>query len=130
MTGPQADFWFPVNPLSSTFSGQLYTENSPLGIVAWRGQVVNLVSGERGRLVANIGDRAALGGYIRTNGWNEYLIMARGGTLIHVINGQLMAVLVDDDPQSVNNQTGYIGIELESFPSKVWVRNIWLKTLK
>lgn len=130
MTGPQADFWFPVSPMTENFSGQFYTENSPLGIVAWRGQVVNLVAGARPRLVANIADRAPLGGYVRTNDWNEYLIMVRGGTFIHVINGQLMAVLVDDDPHSVNNQTGYIGVELESFPCKVWVRNIWLKTLR
>jgi hypothetical protein len=31
---------------------------------------------------------------------NQYLIVTRGGTFIHVINGQLMAVYVDDDAQS------------------------------
>ena len=41
MTGPQADFWFPVNPLHASYSGQFYSENTPLGIVAWRGEVVN-----------------------------------------------------------------------------------------
>jgi hypothetical protein len=55
--------------------------------------------------------------------------MARGGTFIHVINGQLMAVLVDDDPQSSNNVAGMIGIEIHGAPSKVSVRNLWLKNL-
>src|ERR1700737_2400389 len=45
------------------------------------------------------------------------------------MNGQLMAVYVDDDPSSSNNQSGLIGIELEQVPSKVSVRNIWIKKL-
>jgi hypothetical protein len=130
MTGPQADFWYPVSPICSSFSGQFYSENTPLGILAWRGQVVNSSAGSKPRLVANIGSRDALGGYVRTNDWNEYLIMARGGTFIHVINGQLMAVYIDDDPASSNNQTGFIGIEIEGAPSRVSVRNVWLRRLK
>ena len=55
--------------------------------------------------------------------------MARGGTFIHILNGQLMAVYIDDDPASSNNQTGFIGIEIESSPSKVSVRNVWIKKL-
>jgi hypothetical protein len=45
------------------------------------------------------------------------------------MNGQLMAVYVDDDPTSSNNQSGFIGIELEQVPTKVSVRNIWIKKL-
>ena len=129
LTGPQADIWYPVGELASIFTGQFYSENTPLGIIAWRGQVVNSSPGQRPRLVGNIGDRLALGGYVKNNAWNEYLIMARGGTFIHVMNGQLMAVYVDDDPTSSNNQPGFIGIELEQVPTKVSVRNIWIKKL-
>jgi hypothetical protein len=129
LTGPQADIWYPVGVLGSIFTGQFYSENTPLGILAWRGQAVNSSPGQRPRLVGNIGDRFALGGYVRNNAWNEYLIMARGGTFIHIMNGQLMAVYVDDDPASSNNQSGLIGIELEQVPSKVSVRNIWIKKL-
>lgn len=129
MTGPQADFWFPVNPQVFVYNGQFYSENTPLGILAWRGQMVQSVPGHAQRLVGNIGDRTALGGYIRINDWNQYLVMARGGTFIHVINGQLMAVYVDDDPSSSNNKPGMIGIEIEGTPCKVSVRNIWLKKL-
>jgi 3-keto-disaccharide hydrolase len=129
MTGPQADFWFPVKPRNFVWTGQFYSENTPLGIIAWRGQVVNSVPGKAPRLIGDIGDRAALGGYIKINDWNQYLIMARGGTFIHVLNGQLMAVLVDDDPASSNNASGFIGIELEGIPCKVSVRDIWVKKL-
>jgi hypothetical protein len=40
MTGPQADFWFPVSPHQAQWTGQFYSENTPLGILAWRGEVV------------------------------------------------------------------------------------------
>jgi len=130
MTGPQADFWSPAFPVASEWTGQFYSENTPLGILAWRGQVVDSTSGKNPQLVGNIGDRTALGGYVKVNDWNQYLIMARGGTFIHILNGQLMAVYVDDDPDSSNNKTGMIGIEIEGAPSKVSVRNIWIKKLR
>ena len=129
MTGPQADFWFPVRPNNFVWTGQFYSENTPMGILAWRGQVVEMAPGKAQRLVGNIADRAALGGYVRINDWNQYLIMARGSVFLHVINGQLMAVFVDDDPASSNNKAGMIGIEIEGTPCKVSVRNIWLKKI-
>lgn len=63
-----------------------------------------------------------------TNGIPQYTVIARGGTFIHIVNGQLMAVLVDDDPNSSNNQPGWFGIEIEAI-TKLYVRNIWLKKL-
>ena len=130
MTGPQADFWSPAFPIASEWTGQFYSENTPLGILAWRGQVVDSTPGKTPQLVGNIGDRTPLGGYVKVNDWNQYLIMARGGTFIHILNGQLMAVLVDDDPDSSNNKTGMIGIEIEGSPSKVLVRNIWIRKIR
>jgi hypothetical protein len=127
MTGPQADFWFPVSPGTEQYTGQFYTENNPLGIIAWRGEVVQMGPGEPPQLEGNIQDRRALGGYVKTNDWNQYEVIARGGTFIHLINGQLMAVLVDDDANDVNNQPGLIGLEIESSPCKVSVRNVWVK---
>jgi Domain of Unknown Function (DUF1080) len=127
MTGPQADFWFPVRPQSEQFTGQFYTENNPLGIIAWRGETVEMGQNEPPTLVGTIQDRRALGGYVRTNDWNQYMIIARGGTFIHVLNGQVMAVLVDDDSSDVNNQPGLVGIEIEAAPCKVSVRDIWVK---
>jgi hypothetical protein len=66
---------------------------------------------------------------VKSNDWNQYTVIARGGTFIHILNGQLMAVMIDDDPESVNNQPGLFGIEIEA-TTKVSVRNIWLKKLK
>jgi hypothetical protein len=66
--------------------------------------------------------------YVKKNDWNEYTVIARGGVFIHILNGQLMAVMIDDDPTSSNNQSGEIRIEIESI-TKVYVRNIWIKKL-
>jgi len=131
MTGPQADFWFPVDPQHDQYSGQFYSENTKLGILSWRGQVTESEPGSTTpQLLGNIGNRAALGGYVVTNGWNQYEIIARGPVMMHLINGQLMAVFIDDDPNSSNNNAaGLIGIELESNPTKISVRNIWLRKL-
>jgi hypothetical protein len=123
MTGPQADFW-----PSQIYSGQFYSENTPLGIMAFRGQVVDGAGLGAKRLMGTIGDRTVLGNLVKMNDWNEYTVIARGGTFIHIVNGQLMAVMVDDDPQSNNNQSGLFGIEIEA-TTKVSVRNIWLKKL-
>lgn len=125
MTGPQADFW----PSAPYWTGQFYSENTPMRIQAWRGQVVEGAGFGVKRLMGDIGDRDALGKLVRMNDWNEYTVIARGGTLMHILNGQLMAVMVDDDPESSNNQPGLFGIEIEA-TTKVSVRNIWVKKVK
>ncbi len=129
MIGPQADFWYPVNENAKQYSGQLYSQNTSLGIVAWRGQVVESEPGKPPRLVGTIGDRAQLGTFVKDGEWNQYTIIARGGVILHILNGQLMAVLVDDDPASTNNVSGLFGLQIEGTPCKVSFRNIWLRKI-
>jgi len=127
LTGPQADFWFPVGRAAQQHTGQWYSENTMQGILAYRGQVTQALPGQGNRLVANIGDRQGLGGYVKNNEWNDYEIIARGGVMMHIMNGQLMAVFIDDNPNDANNQMGLIGFEIESQPCKISVRDIWWK---
>ena len=139
MIGPQADFWYPVNEQAKQYSGQLYSQNTSRGIIVWRGQVVESLPGQPlqdrpapatiPQLVGVIGDRGKLGAYVRDGAWNQYTIIARGGVILHILNGQLMAVLVDDDPASSNNVSGLFGLQIEGVPSKVSFRNLWLKKI-
>jgi len=129
MIGPQADFWYPVNDKAKDYSGQLYSQNTSRGIIAWRGQVVQALPGKLPQLVGLIGDRAKLGAYVKDGEWNQYTIIARGGVMMHILNGQLMAVLVDDDPASSNNVSGLFGLQIEGVPCKVSFRNLWLKKI-
>jgi hypothetical protein len=123
MTGPQADFW-----PAREYTGQFYSENTPMRIQAWRGQAVEGAGMGRKRLMGNIGELQALGTLVKPNDWNQYTVIARGPVCMHIVNGQLMAVMVDDDPESSNNQSGLFGIEIEAV-TKIWVRNIWVKKL-
>jgi hypothetical protein len=123
MTGPQADFW-----PSRVYTGQFYSENTPMRILAWRGQVVEGFGEKSKKLMGTIGDRTALGSIVRMNDWNQYTVIARGGTFLHIVNGQLMAAMIDDDPSSSNNQPGLFGIEIEA-TTKVFVRNMWVKQI-
>jgi hypothetical protein len=123
MTGPQADFW-----PSRVYTGQFYSENTPMRILAWRGQVVEGFGARSKKLMATISDRAVLGSLVRMNDWNQYAVIARGGTFLHIVNGQLMSAMVDDDPESSNNQRGLFGIEIEA-TTKVFVRSMWVKKL-
>src|SRR2546425_9077601 len=123
MTGPQADFW-----PSRVYTGQFYSENTPMRILAWRGQVVEGFGAASKKLMGTIGDRDTLGALVRMNDWNQYTVIARGGTFVHIVNGQLMSAMIDDDPASSNNQPGMFGIEIEA-TTKVFVRNMWVKKL-
>ena len=123
MTGPQADFW-----PSRVYTGQFYSENTPMRILAWRGQLVEGFGEKSKKLMGTIAGRVALGAIVRANDWNQYTVIARGGTFLHIVNGQLMAAIVDDDPQSSNNHAGLFGIEIES-TTTVSVRSFWLKKL-
>lgn len=129
MIGPQADFWYPVDKEAKQYSGQLYSQNTSRGIVVWRGQVVQTLPNKLPRLMGVIGDRGNLGMYVKDGQWNQYTIMARGGVILHILNGQLMAVLVDDDPASSNNVSGLIGLQIEGIPCKISFRNLWLKKI-
>ena len=71
----------------------------------------------------------ALKAYIKENDWNQFHVIARGNTLIHILNGHVTAVFVDDD---VKNRTlkGLLGFQMHvGPPMKVEFRNIYLKTL-
>jgi hypothetical protein len=125
MTGPQADFW----PSAKFWTGQFYSENTPMRILAWRGQVVEGFSTKSKKLMGNIGDIMDLAKIVKKNDWNQYTVIARGGVFIHIINGQVMAVMIDDDPKSSNNVSGYVGIEIEA-TTKIYVKNMWIKKLK
>jgi hypothetical protein len=128
MIGPEADFSFPAGK-DLAYNGQVYSQNTGHGILAWRGQVVEIIPDKFPRLLGAVGDRDQLGSLIK-DGWNQYEIVAREGVILHLLNGQLMAVLIDDEGSSVNNSPGLIGLQLLGSPCKVSFREIWLRKLK
>ncbi len=129
MIGPQADFWYPVSDMAKEYSGQLYSQNTSRGIIVWRGQVVQSFAGKLPQLAGVIGNRNQRGAFVKDGALHEYSIIARGNVILHILNGQLMAVLIDDDPASSNNVSGLIGLQIEGAPCKVSFRNLWLRKM-
>jgi 3-keto-disaccharide hydrolase len=95
--------------------------------IGWRGNVVRMEAGQRPRVVASLGDRDALMERIRLGDWNELHIIARGNQLTHIVNGQVMAILIDDDA-AARKMKGVIALQIEQFGTgRISFRNIWLK---
>src|SRR5688572_4964344 len=122
LKGYQADFDF-----AGRYTGQLYEQGSPRGIIAWRGQVVRAEQGKRPRLLSTLGDPDELKNLIKTGDWNQLHIIARGNTLTHIINGRTMSIFIDDDP-TMAAAKGLIALQIEN-NGKVSFRNLWLKNL-
>ena len=122
--GYQADFDF-----NNQYTGQLYEQSSPRGIVAWRGQVVATEPGKKPTLLGTLGSSDDLKAVIKPGEWNQVEVIADGNTLIHIVNGRIMAVLVDTDTK-FSQSKGLIALEVEG-PGNVKIRhrNIWLKKL-
>lgn len=95
--------------------------------IAWRGSIVRMEPGKRPRALGSIGDRDALMDTIKLGEWNELHIIAKGNQITHIINGQVMAILIDDDPAAAKTK-GVIALQIEQFGTgKISFRNIWLK---
>ena len=108
------------------FTGQFYEERAR-GFLAMRGQFTYVGEGGKPGLVASLGDNAALKEFIKGSDWNDLHLIARGNTLIQILNGHLMSMLIDDD-KAGRKMDGLIGIQAHlGPPMKIEVRNIRLK---
>jgi len=66
---------------------------------------------------------------MKAGDWNQINVIARGSTIIQILNGAVMSMVVDEDLK--NRQLGgLIGFQMHvGPPMKVEFRNIWLKLL-
>lgn len=123
MKGYQADI-----DAEQVYSGQIYEERGR-GFLALRGQIAYVSDGVKSGSIGSTGGDE-LKGLIKTDGWNEMHIIARGNTLIQMINGRVMSMLVDDDKAN-RKMDGEIGIQLHLTKTgmKMETKNIRIKVL-
>jgi 3-keto-disaccharide hydrolase len=120
--GPGLDF-----DADRKMAGNVEERGTPRREIAWRGGVVRAERESRPRLIGTVGDADALMNRIRANDWNQVHIIARGHQLIHIVNGELMTILIDDDP-SYFRPSGRIGLQIETYGAgRVSFREIWLR---
>ena len=125
MKGYQADI-----DLKQQYTGQVYEERAR-GFLALRGQISYVPDGKHVGSIGSLGDTEDLRKFIKDNDWNEIHIIARGNTLIQLLNGHVMSVLIDDD-SAHRKMEGEIGIQLHRLPNaamKMETRHIRIKTL-
>ena len=124
MRGYQADM-----DGANNYTGMLYEERGR-GFLAPRGTFNRLAEGKTPKQIALLGDADELKGVIKTGAdWNQLHIIARGFTLLHVINGRLMAAFLDEDPER-RAAGGLLGLQLHvGKPMKNEFRNIFLRKL-
>jgi hypothetical protein len=95
--------------------------------IGWRGHIVRMESGKRPRAIGSLGNRDAMMENIKLGDWNQLHIIARGNQLTHIINGQVMAVLIDDDA-AARKMSGVIALQIEQYGlGRISFRNIWLR---
>lgn len=123
MKGYQADM-----DGAQTYTGQIYEERGR-GFLALRGQSTYVGEGKKPGLIGKLGEDAELKAIIKDGDWNDVHIIAKGNTLIQIVNGRVMSMLIDDDTAN-RKMDGLIGIQVHlGPPMKMEVRNIRIKTL-
>ena len=111
------------------YTGQLY-EGQGRGIVNPPGGLVLVTTGVQNRIGrVNPNPAAAVKPHNGWQGeWQQAQIIARGNTLVHVLNGQVISVTMDDDPASRAPQ-GILSLQLEG-SGQIWYRNVYVRQLE
>ncbi len=121
MAGPQFDF-----DANNMYPGQYYEQLSTRGIAAPPGTVVLAEPGQR-RLLATLADKATRDSWFKKDDYNQFLLIAKGNTTSMYMNGHLLSVFIDNDPNYFR-PSGKIGLEVENYGA-YFTRNIWLKRM-
>ena len=114
----------------NNYTGQLY-EGQGRGIVNPPGGIVQLLpSGQSIRIgTATENPVQFIKPHKGLNGeWNQIQIVARGSALVHIINGQVITISIDDNPAARANQ-GILSLQLEG-SGQIWYRNVYVKQLE
>ncbi len=91
------------------------------------GQISRLSEHQERHVFASFGTCAAVTQSLN-DGWNSAHLIIRGGWMIHIVNGQVMSIVIDDDPARIKR--GLLGLQLHGGgPMKVEFRNVRIKSL-
>jgi hypothetical protein len=122
--GYQADF-----EAGKTFSGILYEERGPRGIMAERGTKVVVDENGKKNVVERLAPSDELQSKIKHEDWNEYEVTAQGYHFVHKINGNVTADVTDNDVKN-RKDSGILALQVHvGPPMTVEFKDIQLKRL-
>jgi hypothetical protein len=97
--------------------------------MALRGQLTRATPDGKRNILSSLGDYTDLAKFIKNGDWNQVHIIARGNVIVHMLNGHVMSILVDDDDKN-RAMEGKLGVQVHQGPAmKVEYRNFLLKKL-
>ncbi|MEL6107610.1 MAG: DUF1080 domain-containing protein [Planctomycetota bacterium] len=133
--GLQADFEDKMHGGKDKFSGMFFEENGRM-FMGQRGDVVIVRSNDQApnkpllEKIATVGSNESLEKYIRRDGWNDYIVIARGNVFLHMINGHVMSIGIDEDNLNAKD-SGVIAWQLHAGPPlKIELRDVRIRELK
>jgi hypothetical protein len=114
---------------NNNYTGGLY-EGQGRGIVNLPGGIVELLPNQQQVRIGTAADNPSQ--FVKPhNGldgeWNQLEIVARGNTLVHLVNGHVITVSVDDNPTD-RAPAGILSLQLEG-SGQIWYRNVYIKPL-
>ncbi len=113
---------------ASRHTGNNYEERGRT-FLAVRGQITRAMPDAKRAIIGRLGEKDALAALVKKEDWNQVHLIIRGNVFTHLVNGQVMSVVVDEDP-AARRASGLIGVQVHvGPPMKVEYRNFLLKTL-
>lgn len=111
----------------TTYSGILYEERMTRGIMAARGEKVVWDKDCKKQVTGSVGKSEEIQAAIKTDGWNDYVIIAQGNHLQHFINGH-QTVDVTDECEAKAAKSGVLALQLHAGdPMTVQFRDLRIK---
>jgi hypothetical protein len=111
---------------ANTYPGQLY-EEAGRGFLAERGTITYIAPDGTKGAIGQLETLEQLKATFKPGDWNQFHIVARGNTLVHIVNGHVTAICVDDDVRG-RAMAGLIGFQLHAGPPmKLEIRNVAIK---
>lgn len=135
--GLQADFEAQWHDDGKTdkFSGMFFEENGRM-FMGQRGDVVIVRANpddpkkSKNEKIASVGDLAELEKVIKRDDWNDYTVIANGNMFLHIINGRVMSVGIDEDEINFR-KSGILAFQLHSGkPMQIEMKDIRIRPLK
>ncbi|HEX5221909.1 MAG TPA: DUF1080 domain-containing protein [Verrucomicrobiae bacterium] len=113
---------------ANKYTGQNYEEKGRT-FLALRGDISRVDGDGKSRIIGSVGNKDALAAFLKNEDWNAVHLIGRGNTMIHMVNGHVMSIVVDDDVER-RKFDGLLGVQVHvGPPMKIEYRNFRLKKL-
>jgi hypothetical protein len=111
---------------NNTYPGHLY-EEAGRGFLTNRGTISYIAPDGTKGTIGTLETAEMLKATFKPGDWNQFHLIARGGTLVHIVNGHVTSVTIDDDLKG-RSMAGLIGFQLHTGPPmKLEIRNVAIK---